>query len=198
MVQPKPLFINIVLLVLMSSFVHAQEETEAPLDTLTRRVVLHQQAIDLINRVKITGYVQSQFPVADSVGQQSFNGGTFTNTDKRFQVRGGRIKVQYYSPFNYFIQNIMQSPFQLIAKYNWYNPNTKVKGDEIGSSKDPKVKNASVAEMKYSTLGWGLAYRLNKAVKLTAYVDMVKNETSKNVNRHERIGPIISSLCVNK
>ncbi len=72
MIQPNPLFINIVLLFLMSSFVHAQEETEAPLDTLTRRVVLHQQAIDLINRAKVTVYVQTQFQVAALLGQATY------------------------------------------------------------------------------------------------------------------------------
>lgn len=75
MIQPKPLFINIVLLFLMSSFVHAQEETEAPLDNLTRRVVMHQQAIDTINRVKVTGYVQTQFQVAVLLGQATYYGG---------------------------------------------------------------------------------------------------------------------------
>ncbi|MBL0051514.1 MAG: hypothetical protein IPP29_08365 [Bacteroidetes bacterium] len=75
MIQPNPLFINIVLPFLISSFVHAQEETEAPLDTLTRRLAMQQQAIDLINRAKVTVYVQTQFQVAALLGQATYYGG---------------------------------------------------------------------------------------------------------------------------
>lgn len=420
---------------------YAQENGETPLDTLTRRVVAQQQMLDVLNRIKITGYIQTQFQWADSLGQQSFNGGNFSGTDKRFQLRRGRVKIQYDAPLNdlgispaqfvlqtdvtqngvvikdayakitdpwsgwfsltagmqnrpfgfeigyssslrespergrmsqiifpnerdlgamvtiqgpkngnwnwikveggmfngtggpgaagssstvvsntsdfdkkkdfighlvinrsvwdekikiglgasyydggfridtvntykmgkdslglpafvidtkkadvsktisnrnntkrnyigvdaqvsvdwiigittvrgeyiqgdqpgtssssnspaaavtsdiynrkfngayfYFLQNIMQTPFQLIFKYDWYDPNTDVEGDDIGASKDVNVKNTGVTDLKYTTMGFGLAYRFNENVRFTAYYDKVENEISKNVKGYD-------------
>ncbi len=82
----------------------------------------------------------------------------------------------------YFIQNIGHSPFQFIAKYDWYDPNTDVEGDEIGKKAFSNSKNSTAAnDLKYTTIGLGLAYRWDANVKLTAYYDMVKNETSANL-----------------
>jgi len=82
----------------------------------------------------------------------------------------------------YFIQGIMQSPWQVIVKYDWYDPNTDVEGDEIGKSVQSTFKKTGAADIKYSTLGLGLAYRWDANTKLTAYYDMVTNETSANLN----------------
>ncbi len=86
----------------------------------------------------------------------------------------------------YFLQNIMQTPLQLIVKYDWYDPNTDVKGDDIGQkvSADENgvaAKATNSTDIKYSTLGLGLAYRYDANIKFTAYYDMVTNETSANV-----------------
>ena len=82
----------------------------------------------------------------------------------------------------YFLQNILQTPLQLIVKYDWYDPNTDVKGDEIGKAvKQSGFKSTNATDLKYTTLGFGLAYRYDANVKLTAYYDLVKNETSLNV-----------------
>lgn len=76
----------------------------------------------------------------------------------------------------YFVWGILQSKHQVIVKYDWFDPNTKVQGDEINSA-----KKHSGADVKYSTLGLGWAYRWDNNVKLTAYYDLVKNETSANL-----------------
>jgi hypothetical protein len=82
----------------------------------------------------------------------------------------------------YFLQNIMQSPWQVIIKYDWYDPNTDVEGDEIGIKvKESTFKSTGAADIKYSTLGMGLAYRWDSNVKITAYYDKVENETSTNL-----------------
>lgn len=83
----------------------------------------------------------------------------------------------------YFIQSIMQSPWSVIAKYDWYDPNTDVKGDEIGNTiVSSNFKATNSGDLKYSTLGLGIAFRWDANVKLTAYYDMVTNETSKNLS----------------
>jgi len=87
----------------------------------------------------------------------------------------------YIRKFNgayfYFLQNIMQTKHQFVLKYDWYDPNTNVSGDEIGKS-GSKLNNN---DLKYTTIGIGWVYRWDTNVKITAYYDFVKNETSKNL-----------------
>jgi len=88
----------------------------------------------------------------------------------------------YIRKFNgayfYFTQNIAKSKHQLIIKYDWYDPNTDVSGDEIGKT----GTNLSKTDLKYSTIGLGWALRWNSNVKITAYYDLVTNETSSNLS----------------
>jgi hypothetical protein len=88
----------------------------------------------------------------------------------------------YFRNFNggyfYWIQNIMQSKFQTVVKYDFYDPNTDVSGDNIGVKLSGKNKATNAADIRYSTLGLGLVYRWNSQVKITAYYDMVTNETT--------------------
>ncbi len=74
----------------------------------------------------------------------------------------------------YFIQNIARTKLQLIAKYDWYDPNIKVKGKDIGA----KGSNLTSADVKFSTLAFGLAYKWDNNIKITAYYAMVKNEVT--------------------
>lgn len=74
----------------------------------------------------------------------------------------------------YFLQNIGKSRHQFIAKYDWYDPNTKISGNEIGIA----GTNTSATDLKFTTLGLGWIYRWNSQVKITAYYDIVTNETS--------------------
>lgn len=78
----------------------------------------------------------------------------------------------------YWIQNIMQSKFQTVVKYDFYDPNTAVSGDNIGVKVTGKNKATNAADIKYTTLGAGLVYRWNSQVKITAYYDRVMNETT--------------------
>jgi hypothetical protein len=77
----------------------------------------------------------------------------------------------------YFIQNIGQTKNQLVLKYDWLDPNTKVSGTEI-VSKSAAGKNTGlgIADIKFTTLGIGWNYRFNSQVKFMAYYEIVKNE----------------------
>ncbi len=77
--------------------------------------------------------------------------------------------------FFYFLQHIVNKKHQLMIKYDWYDPNTKVKKSEIGRS----GANLTVADIKFSTLGIGYAFSFNPQTKLIFYYDMVKNETTQ-------------------
>jgi len=79
----------------------------------------------------------------------------------------------------YFIQNIGQTKNQLVVKYDWLDPNTKVKGSDImAKSADGKNTALGIADIKFTTIGFGWNYRFNSQVKLTAYYEIVKNETT--------------------
>jgi hypothetical protein len=79
------------------------------------------------------------------------------------------------------VQNIGHSPWQFSAKYDWYDPYTDVEGDEIGKAVKTGFKPTNATDLKYTTLGLGLAYRWDANVKLTAYWDQVTNEKSANL-----------------
>jgi hypothetical protein len=73
----------------------AQTETAEP-DTLRSTVARLASDLDLLKRIKVSGYIQAQFQYADSSGQQSYAGGNFASgVDKRFMLRRARLKVQY-------------------------------------------------------------------------------------------------------
>jgi len=74
----------------------------------------------------------------------------------------------------YLIQNIGQSKFQAVVKYDWYDANTKIAGKEIGKS----GTNTKMADIRFDTYGFGITYRMNTYVKIISYVDIVKNEST--------------------
>ncbi len=92
-------------------------------------------------------------------------------------------KRSFNGAYFYLLQNIGNSPFQAIVKYDWYDPNTDVKGDNIGKavSSADGFKSFNTSDLRYDTWGFGLSYRWDPQVKFTAYYDMVTNETSKNI-----------------
>ncbi|HET6225940.1 MAG TPA: hypothetical protein VFF27_06650 [Bacteroidia bacterium] len=82
----------------------------------------------------------------------------------------------YHRIFNgayfYFIQNIGQTKFQAVAKYDWYDPNIEVSGKNIGKA----GTNTNAGDIRFDTYGFGLTYRINAFAKITAYYDWVINE----------------------
>lgn len=74
--------------------------------------------------------------------------------------------------FFYFLQNIMSEKWELMVKYDWYDPNTKVKEGDIGKL----ATNLSAADIKFSTLGFGITRYMNPNLKVVLYYDMVENE----------------------
>ena len=79
---------------------------------------------------------------------------------------------QFNAGYFYFIQDIGQSKFQVVFKYDWFDPNVKIAGEEIGKT----GTNTKMADIRFDTYGFGGTYRLNTNVKLMVYYDLVKNE----------------------
>ena len=89
----------------------------------------------------------------------------------------GTPQPLYIRPFDgayfYFLQHLFSEKHQLVVKYDWYDPNTKVKGEEISAT-----KGMSKADIKFNTLGIGYVYYANTHLKATVYYSMVKNENT--------------------
>ncbi|MEW6194621.1 MAG: porin [Bacteroidota bacterium] len=76
-----------------------------------------------------------------------------------------------------YVQNIGEQN-QFVAKYDVYDPNSDVNGNEIGAAVAAKL---GAGDIKYSTLGLGLVHYWDDNIKFIFYYDIVKNETSKNL-----------------
>lgn len=74
--------------------------------------------------------------------------------------------------FFYFLQNIINEQWELMAKYDWYDPNTEAEKKEIG------VSNLTAADIRYFTYGFGLTKYFTDKLKVLAYYAIVKNETT--------------------
>lgn len=75
----------------------------------------------------------------------------------------------------YFLQHIGNTKNQFLVKYDWLDPNTKVKGNEIGAA----GSNFTAANIKYNTLGIGYINYLTDNVKLVLYYAKVTNEKTQ-------------------
>jgi hypothetical protein len=83
------------------------EEVKGRLDGVNESLLEVKSVVDALKKIKVSGYIQSQFQVADSSGISSFAGGTFPqNSHARFQVRRGRLKVNYDNDLTQFVLQI--------------------------------------------------------------------------------------------
>ena len=82
---------------------------------------------------------------------------------------------KYNGAYFYLLHRILNTHHQLAIKYDWYDPNTKVKSNEIG--KPGTTLNAT--DIKYSTLGFGYIYYLNENLKFVMWYDKITNEKTQ-------------------
>ena len=126
---------------------------------------VHSQRIKQLSTTSIT----NGLPATDDIYIRNFNGG-----------------------YVYFIQSILDTKNELVVKYDWYDPNTKISGDKIGVAKS----NTGKVDIKYSTIGLGWNYYWNSNVKLTAFYEIVTNEKTSALATAKTSG--ISSFAKNQ
>jgi hypothetical protein len=85
---------------------------------------------------------------------------------------GPTYRRDFDAAFFYFLQNIINEKWEFMAKYDWYDPNTKLEKLEIGKP----GSNTNVADIRYNTLGIGFTRYFTGNLKFLAYYDIVKNE----------------------
>ena len=125
--------------------------------------------------------IRGEFIQGDQPAIYSLSDASRATTSAILPVTSPLFKRKFNGAYIYFLQNIGTTPLQAIVKYDWYDPNTDVKGNEIGKPVGGTYKATNASDIKYSTLGLGLAYRWDANVKLTAYWDKVTNETTENL-----------------
>lgn len=74
----------------------------------------------------------------------------------------------------YLLHNIFSPKHQLILKYDFYDPNTKIKKKEIGAT----GAGFSAADIQFNTLGAGYLNYITPNVKLVLYYAKVTNEST--------------------
>jgi hypothetical protein len=84
----------------------------------------------------------------------------------------GYYTRKFSGAYFYFLQNLGNTHHQIAVKYDWYDPNTKVKGIDIGNANS----NLTAANIKYTTLGFGYLYYVTENVKLVLWYDKITNE----------------------
>lgn len=119
-------------------------------------------------------------------GTQSGTVNTSTSPGSLPANSSGPLPV-YVRPFNgafiCLLQNIINKKHQLMLKYDWYDPNGKVKGMEIGKP----GTNLTTADIKYSTMGVGYSYQLNDLTRLILYYSFVSNEITNLAGYNKQI-----------
>ena len=82
---------------------------------------------------------------------------------------------KFNGAFFYFLQNIINNKHQLVIKYDWYDPNTRVKNGEIGKA----GSNTNIADIRFNTLGFGYIFYILPNAKMMVWYDLVKNEITQ-------------------
>ncbi|MEI8048254.1 MAG: hypothetical protein WCI92_12800 [Bacteroidota bacterium] len=134
--------------------------------------------------------IDGQFSIETSLGKTSLRG-EFIKGD---QPGAEKVTISPIIPIIYnlylrkfigttffFIQTLPKNRHSIVFKYDFYDPNTEISGDEIGK-KATSAKATNGADIAFTTWGFGWITDFNKNLRLMLYYDMVKNETSKNLS----------------
>jgi len=87
----------------------------------------------------------------------------------------GHYIRKFNGAYFYLLQNIFNPHHQLGIKYDWYDPNTNVKKDDIGKA----GTNLNATDIKYSTWGFGYIYYINDNLKCVFWFEKVINEKTQ-------------------
>lgn len=106
------------------------DSTSSKLEKLDEKVNLLSKKLEESSRLKISGYVQFQWQMAQGKGAPTeYNGGSFpANSDNRFQIRRGRVKFDY-------TYNIVKAVLQIDAT----EKGVKLKDAYVGVATKSKV-----------------------------------------------------------
>ena len=104
---------------------------------------------------------------------------TTSTTPGSYPVDNKSVALPYYTrtfsgAYLTFVQTLNNSNNQLIFKYDYYDPNSKVKGMEINPA-----QGLSAADVRCDTFGFGFLHHFNTHFKAVAYYDIIRNEATQ-------------------
>lgn len=119
---------------------------------------------------------------------------TSSSTPGTYPVDKNNLKLPYYTrnfdgSYITFIQNLNSSKNQLILKYDWFDPNLKIKGDEIKA-----INGFSGADVRFDTYGFGFLHHFNSHLKAVIYYDVIKNERTQLINYQKDLADNILTI----
>jgi hypothetical protein len=109
-------------------------------------------------------YITGQMP---GLGYRTYNSTPYSQPITPIYMR------QFQGAYVYFVQRIANSKHSVVVKYDFYDPNTKVAGKDIGIA-----KNTSSVDVRYDTWGFGYICNWDSNVKFSVYYDVVTNEST--------------------
>ncbi len=129
--------------------------------------------------------VEGLFSIKSMIGTTTVRGEYFTGTqtgrdvDTRSPQSTPTITdAMFVRNFNagyiYFIQRIGKSKHELVYKYEWYDPNTKISASDLNG-----LNGMKQGEIKYTMMGIGYNIYLYENVKFMFHYNMVSNEVTK-------------------
>lgn len=83
----------------------------------------------------------------------------------------------------YLVQPIINTPIQAVVKFDWYNPNTKLKGNDIGRVNG--VRTGSSADLWVNSLGFGLQWSFSSSFNILGYYEFKNNERTIHISGFE-------------
>ncbi|MCC8153729.1 MAG: hypothetical protein LIP01_05630, partial [Tannerellaceae bacterium] len=120
-----------------------------------------------IGQTKLTvEYLFGKQPGSDKSSKSPNSSSLPTNDTYIRNFSGGYVML---------VQDLGRSPFSVVAKFDWYDPNTKVSGNEVG------VNGTSSTDLSQNTFGIGALWQANKNLRLQAYYEFNNYEKSEHL-----------------
>jgi hypothetical protein len=109
-----PVFLLFLMVLTNNTLAQAQDSTDdkiaevkGAVDGINESMAEMRTLLNALSLIKVSGYIQSQYQVAQGDGIGSYAGGNFpTGVHSRFQVRRGRLKVNYATPLSQYVLQI--------------------------------------------------------------------------------------------
>ncbi len=108
-------------------------------------------------------------------GKQTATAGSSETPGALLTGQEGYYVRKFNGAYFYLLHNIFSRHHQLGIKYDWYDPNTAVKGMDIGKP-GTSINNTNI---KYSTLGFGYINYINDNLKLVVWCEKITNEKTQ-------------------
>ncbi|PSK92080.1 porin [Taibaiella chishuiensis] len=121
---------------------------------------------------------QTEFRAEFIGGQQTATASTSATPGAYATDATGAILPLYTRSFNgayfYFLQHLGSWQHQVVLKFDWYDPNTKVSGNQIS-----KANGFTPADVRYNTLGGGYLHYINQYLKIVLWYEHPINEKTQ-------------------